>query len=123
MRRNILIAILAPLGILAADAALAAPKSANGPLLKLFETTWQEDLADKPLEATQLGDPRFNDKLPDMSKAAIDARLKRRFRMAAIGWPAASETKRSPDRISTESSLAGCRTALTCTSSGKGLRK
>jgi len=80
MRRNILIALLAPLGFLSVDAALAAPKSANGPLLKLFDTTWQEDLADDPLEATELGDARFNDKLPDMSKAAIDLRQQKNYK-------------------------------------------
>ena len=41
----------------------AAPKAANGPLLKLFDTTWQEDLADDPVSATQLGDARYNDRL------------------------------------------------------------
>ena len=37
MRRQILIALLAPLGFLTVDSAFAAkaPKSANGPLLKL----------------------------------------------------------------------------------------
>ncbi len=54
-------------------------KSANGPLLKLFDTTWQEDLADDPVEATQLGDARFNDRLPDMSQVAIDLRQKRNY--------------------------------------------
>jgi uncharacterized protein (DUF885 family) len=78
MRRNILIALLAPLGFLTVDAT-AAPKAANGPLLKLFDTTWQEDLADDPLGATQLGDTRFNDKLPDMSLEAIDRRHKKNY--------------------------------------------
>jgi uncharacterized protein (DUF885 family) len=80
MRRNILIALLAPLGILSVEAALAAPKPANGPLVKLFDTTWQEDLADDPLKATELGDARFNDKLPDMSKEAIDLRQQKNYK-------------------------------------------
>jgi uncharacterized protein (DUF885 family) len=80
MRRQILIALLAPLGFLHVDAfAAKAPKSANGPLLKLFETTWQEDLADEPLSATALGEARFNDKLPDMTQIAIDARQKKNY--------------------------------------------
>ena len=78
MRRNILIALLAPLGLLTVDAS-AAKKSANAPLTKLFETTWQEDLADDPVGATQLGDTRFNDKLPDMSLEAIDRRQKKNY--------------------------------------------
>ncbi len=81
MRRHILVALLAPLGFLTFTPAFAAkaPKSANGPLLKLFDTTWQEDLADNPLQATQIGDSRFNDKLPDMSQVAIDLRQKRNY--------------------------------------------
>jgi uncharacterized protein (DUF885 family) len=79
MRRNILIALLAPLGFLTFNAASAAPKPANGPLIKLFDATWQEDLADDPVSATQLGDPRFNDKLPDLSLEAIDRRHKKNY--------------------------------------------
>ncbi len=79
MRRNILIALLAPLGLLTADAALAAKKPANAPLIKLFDTTWQEDLADDPIGATQLGDTQFNDRLPDMSLEAIDLRQKKNY--------------------------------------------
>src|SRR5882672_521361 len=79
MRRNTLIALLAPLGFLTVDATFAASKAANGPLLKLFETTWQEDLVDDPIGATQLGDPRYNDKWPDMSQLAIDARQKKNY--------------------------------------------
>ncbi len=78
MRRHILIALLAPLGFLTVNTAFAA-KSANGPLLKLFDTTWQEDLADDPLSATQLGDSRYNDKLQDMSAEGIDRRNKKNF--------------------------------------------
>jgi uncharacterized protein (DUF885 family) len=78
MRRHILVALLAPLGFLTFNTAFAA-KSANGPLLKLFDATWQEDLADDPLSATQLGDARYNDKLPDMSAEGIDRRNKKNF--------------------------------------------
>jgi uncharacterized protein (DUF885 family) len=78
MRRKI-VALLVPLaGLLTVDTAFAA-KSANGPLLKLFDTVWQEDLADDPTSATALGDHRFDDKLPDMSVVAIDLRNKRNF--------------------------------------------
>jgi len=78
MRRHILVFLLAPLGFLAFDSAFAA-KAANGPLLKMFEATWQEDLADDPLMATSLGDPRYNDKLPDWSPEAIERRNKKNF--------------------------------------------
>jgi uncharacterized protein (DUF885 family) len=78
MRRTI-IALLAPLlGLLTVDSAFAA-KSANGPLLKLFDTTWQEDLADDPISATAVGDARYNDRWPDMTPLAIDARQKKNY--------------------------------------------
>jgi uncharacterized protein (DUF885 family) len=78
MRPKNLALLLAPLGFLIVDATYAA-KSAGSPLQKLFDATWQEDLADDPLSATQLGDARYNDKLPDMSQIAIDARQKKNY--------------------------------------------
>src|SRR6188474_555521 len=78
MRRNTLTALLAPLGFLVVDPAFAA-KAANAPLQKLFDTTWQEDLADDPVSATQLGDLRYNDRWPDMSLEAIDRRQKKNY--------------------------------------------
>lgn len=86
MRRNIVALVLAPLaGLLTVDAAYAAKKPTNAPLIKLFDQVWQEDLVDDPISATALGDTRYNDKLPDMSQAAIDARNKRNYtRLAAL---------------------------------------
>jgi uncharacterized protein (DUF885 family) len=85
MRRNTLTALLAPLGFLVVDPAFAA-KPANAPLQKLFDTTWQEDLADDPVSATQLGDLRYNDRWPDMSLEAIDRRQKKNYaRIQALG--------------------------------------
>src|SRR4051812_37515044 len=78
MRRKNLALLLAPLGFLIFNAAFAA-KSSGSPLQKLFDTTWQEDLADDPLSATQLGDTRYNDKWPDMSQVAMDARQKKNY--------------------------------------------
>jgi uncharacterized protein (DUF885 family) len=78
MRRKHLALLLAPLGFLIVEAALAA-KSSGNPLQKLFDATWQEDLADDPVSATQLGDSRYNDKWPDMSQIAIDARQKKNY--------------------------------------------
>ncbi|HEY6124886.1 MAG TPA: DUF885 family protein, partial [Steroidobacteraceae bacterium] len=85
MRRKI-IALLVPLvGLLTVDAALAAKKAANAPLLKLFEASWQEDLADDPITATALGDHRYDDKLTDMSVEAITKRSQRAYaRLAAL---------------------------------------
>jgi uncharacterized protein (DUF885 family) len=78
MRRTLIVSLLAPLGLFAADQALAA-KAANAPLNKLIEQTWQEDLSDNPLMATSLGDARYNDKWPDMSQVAIDAHQKKNY--------------------------------------------
>jgi len=85
MRRKI-IALLVPLvGLLTVDAALAAKKAANAPLLKLFEAAWQEDLADDPMSATGLGDHRYDALLTDMSVEAIARRNQRAFtRLAAL---------------------------------------
>jgi len=85
MRRNIA-ALLVPLvGLLTVDAALAAKKPANAPLLKLFETSWQEDLADDPMAATALGDHRYDALLTNMTPEAIAARSTRAYaRLAAL---------------------------------------
>src|SRR5687768_13505131 len=83
--RRLTIALLAPLAGLLIAPAFAAKKPANAPLLKLFDQVWQEDLVDDPIGATQLGDPRYNDKLPDMSVLAIDERNKRNYlRLASL---------------------------------------
>src|SRR3982750_1743572 len=85
MRRK-LAALLVPLvGLLTVDAALAAKKAANAPLLKLFETSWQEDLADNPMAATALGDHRYDALLTRISPEAIKARSDRAYaRLAAL---------------------------------------
>jgi uncharacterized protein (DUF885 family) len=83
--RRIQVALLAPLlGFLTVDVAFAA-KAANGPLVKLFEQTWQEDLVDDPISATATGDTRYNHLLPNLSIEAIDARQKKNYtRLAAL---------------------------------------
>jgi hypothetical protein len=80
MRRKLL-SLLAPIlgSLIIAPAFAAKDKSANGPLLKLFDQVWQEDLADNPIQATSLGDNRYNDKLPDMTVLAIDGRQKKNY--------------------------------------------
>ena len=55
-------------------APLAAGADAVAELHGLFEREWERDLADSPLKATYLGDRRYNDRLPDISPAAEDAR-------------------------------------------------
>ena len=38
----------------------------------LFDSAWQRDLEEDPLAATQYGDRRYNNLLPDLSAAAIE---------------------------------------------------
>jgi hypothetical protein len=57
------------LGALAASP-IAASADPVADLHALFDREWERDLADNPLSATYLGDPRYNDRLPDVSPAA-----------------------------------------------------
>src|SRR4029077_20305260 len=85
MRRKIAAFLVPLVGLLTIDAAFAAKKAANAPLLKLFEASWQEDLADDPMSATALGDHRYDALLTNMAPEAIDARKQRAFsRLAAL---------------------------------------
>ncbi|MEO8018279.1 MAG: DUF885 domain-containing protein [Pseudomonadota bacterium] len=85
MRRKIAVLLVPLLGLLTVDAAFAAKKAANAPLLKLFETAWQEDLADDPIAASAIGDHHYDDKLTDMSPEALAKRNQRAYmRLAAL---------------------------------------
>jgi uncharacterized protein (DUF885 family) len=99
MRRKIVALLVPLLGLLTVDAALAAKKPANAPLLKLFDTAWQEDLADDPIAATGLGDARYNDKLTDMSPEAIAKRNQRAFTYLAALRKIVREKLEKPDQL------------------------
>ena len=99
MRRIIVALLLAPLAGLLTVTAYAAKRPANAPLLKLFDQVWQEDLADDPIAATQLGDTRFNDRLPDMSQEAIEARNKRNYTRLAALRKIKKEKLEKPDQL------------------------
>jgi uncharacterized protein (DUF885 family) len=62
--------------VIVLGALFAAPASADAvaDLHALFDREWERDLSDNPLSATYLGDPRYNDRLPDISPAALAAR-------------------------------------------------
>jgi uncharacterized protein (DUF885 family) len=51
-----------------------ASESATARFEALLEREWQRDLADNPLVASYRGDTRFDDRLPDLSFAAIETR-------------------------------------------------
>src|SRR5688500_14619962 len=67
----------APVALAAtAPAATQAPANANAAtvaLYRLFEADWERQLRENPLFATYLGDPRYNDRWPDLSPAALAA--------------------------------------------------
>jgi uncharacterized protein (DUF885 family) len=57
-------------GASAAAAAIPAVETLHA----LFDAAWERDLRDDPLRATWQGDPRYNDRWPDVSIAALEAR-------------------------------------------------
>lgn len=50
----------------------SARADAVADLHALFDSAWERDLAENPLAATQFGDPRYNDRWPDLSPAALE---------------------------------------------------
>jgi uncharacterized protein (DUF885 family) len=52
-----------------AGSAIADPVS---DLHALFDSAWERDLEESPLLATSLGDPRYNDRWPDLSPGALE---------------------------------------------------
>jgi uncharacterized protein (DUF885 family) len=70
------LAFVSMIGALYASAAPAAPV-APGPadtkmrLEKIYDAEWQRWLREDPAMATNVGDPRYNDRWPDLSLAAI----------------------------------------------------
>lgn len=57
--------------LLLALPAIAMSANARDQLHELFADAWERDLNDNPLTATYFGDRRFEDRLPDISAAAI----------------------------------------------------
>ena len=58
----------------AVPAATPAPaNAATTALHALFTADWERQLRENPFFATYLGDPRYNDRWPDMSPAALAA--------------------------------------------------
>lgn len=49
--------------------ATASPQARAAQLQQLYADYWEESLQLNPMQATQVGDPRYNDQLPDMGSA------------------------------------------------------
>ncbi|RIK77059.1 MAG: hypothetical protein DCC68_18095 [Planctomycetota bacterium] len=81
------VAALVVLG-LAGSVSSTARADAKTEFQKLLDDAWEADLVADPLWATQVGDHRFDDKLPDLSieavKRRIDAKEKLAARLSAI---------------------------------------
>jgi uncharacterized protein (DUF885 family) len=93
MIRRLLITCSAALLLTAgADVHAAAATTPVAALHHLFDSAWEQDLADNPLAATYYGETRFNDRWPDLSHDGLErahghdvevlARLKRISRAA-----------------------------------------
>ena len=70
-----LIALLATAfagGATAADAPAPPADRAEAELHALFEAEWERGLREEPVQATYLGDHRFDDRWPDVSAAALE---------------------------------------------------
>jgi uncharacterized protein (DUF885 family) len=80
-----------------AGAAFAADAAAQ--LMAILDEAWEEQLREAPLLATQVGDRRYNDRLPGVSRADFERRAAsgRRIleRLAAVDRQALSATERA----------------------------
>ena len=71
--RRLSLTLLFTLACLAGLHSTAADDSAGMALHKLFDREWDREMREDPLNASDLGDYRFNDRWPDASMQAIDA--------------------------------------------------
>jgi uncharacterized protein (DUF885 family) len=78
----------------------------HGSLEALAQTYWDERMAADPLEATEIGDRRFDDQVPDQSPAGLAKRRDELRRLAESVAAFKSETLGATDRV-TLALLAG----------------
>ena len=76
----------------------ASTSAASKNLEKFFEEEWEWGLKEYPERATYLGDPRYNDRLTDLSLEALERRNRRQLdvlaRLKKIDPPALTEDER-----------------------------
>ena len=103
MSRSIkLLPIVALLGALlasSADAGFAQQAEASARLERLFAEAWEFALQENPLFATQVGDRRYNDRLPSVTVSDYQRRLVKQLsflqRLDAIDKSSLSESERT----------------------------
>ncbi len=103
MSRSIkLLPIVALLGALlasSADAGFAQQAEASARLERLFAEAWEFTLQENPLFATQVGDRRYNDRLPSVTVSDYQRRLVKQLsflqRLDAIDKSSLSESERT----------------------------
>lgn len=74
MSRTYYLILIAMLFAIVTTSAVAEEPSAHDRLEKLFADDWEWTLREAPTFATHLGDPRYNDRWPDISMEAIERR-------------------------------------------------
>ena len=72
--RNSLPALLICLALLSHALPAGAEQDPGDALRALFEETWERDMREDPVRASEFGDLRYNDRWPDLSPAAMKAR-------------------------------------------------
>jgi len=94
MKRTSTWAVLALAASLAGPLA-AAPPTEGEKLHQIFDEQWEWELQQNPIRATFVGDPRYGDRVPDMSFEAIERRDQHahelKARLQTIDYPALSD--------------------------------
>ncbi len=85
---------------------VAAPSDASKRLASLAASYWDARLTADPLEATEIGDRRFDDRLPDLSLPARERELAR-LRGLRVQVESVSESALGPEEVVTRDLLLG----------------
>jgi uncharacterized protein (DUF885 family) len=85
---RVVVAAMALSGTAQGQTPQARPQGASAALRALFSEAWEEQLREDPLLATSVGDHRYDDRLPSMTREALERRAtaarERLRRLAAI---------------------------------------
>ncbi|MEE9244820.1 MAG: DUF885 domain-containing protein [Gemmatimonadota bacterium] len=94
-----IVALLGALLASSADAGFAQQAEASAQLERLFAEAWEFALQENPLFATQVGDRRYNDRLPSVTVSDYQRRLVKQLsflqRLDAIDKSSLSESERT----------------------------